>query len=106
MFSQYVLRWLHALVIFSNLICITEFISRARIANSSLRNGVNNQWFIDTSHDIALFDDAEFIRFLGYNFNMDYDGVDESIINWRLFNRLDISPSWGLASRYTTIGPV
>ena len=35
------------------------------------------------------------LGFLGYNFNMDYDGVDDSIINWCLFNKLDISPSWG-----------
>ena len=95
MFSQYVLRWLHAWGY------ILEFDMYYRIHIKGEGNKffsaqwVNNQWFIDTSDDIALFNDAEFVRFLGYNFNMRYDDVDESIINWCLFNKLDISPSWG-----------
>ena len=95
MLSHYVLRWVYAWGY------ILEFYMYYRIHIKGEGNKfftaqwVNNKWFIDTSDDIALFNDAEFIRFLGYNFNMDYDGVDESIINWCLFNELDISPSWG-----------
>jgi len=95
MFSHYVLRWLHAWGY------ILEFDMYYRIHIKGEGNKfftaqwVNNHWFIDTSHDIALFNDAEFIRYLGYEFNMHYDDVDESIINWCLFNKLDIGPSWG-----------
>lgn len=95
MFSHYVLRWFHAWGY------VLEFDMYYRLHIKGEDNKfftaqwVNNHWFIDTSHDIALFNDAEFIRYLGYEFNMHYDDVDESIINWCLFNKLDIGPSWG-----------
>lgn len=95
MLSHYVLRWLNAWGY------ILEFDMYYRLHIKSVDNKfftaqwMNNKWFIDTSNDIALFNDAEFIRYLARNFNMDYGGVDEYIINWCLFNKLDISPSLG-----------
>ena len=95
MFSQYVLRWLHAWGYILEFDMYYRIHIKGEDNKSFTAQWVNGQWFIDTSDDIALFNDSEFISFLGRNFNMDYDCVDESIINWCLFNKLDISPSWG-----------
>lgn len=95
MFSHYVLRWLHAWGYILEFDMYYRIHIKGEDSKFFTAQWVNNHWFIDTSHDIALFNDAEFIRYLGYEFNMHYDDVDESIINWCLFNKLDISPSWG-----------
>lgn len=95
MFSHYVLRWLHAWGYVLEFDMYYMLHIKGEDNKFFTAQWVNNKWFINTSDDIALFNDAEFIRFLGYNFNMNYDGVDESIINWCLFNKLDIGPSWG-----------
>ena len=95
MFSHYVLRWLYAWGY------ILEFDMYYRVHIKTEDNKVltaqwvNNRWFVDDSHDIAIMNDSEFIRFLGHNFNMYYHDIYEGIINWCLFNKLDIKPSYG-----------